>query len=151
MNQVNKYRVDLQFLRGISVILVLFYHLGVPGFDNGYLGVDIFFAVSGYLITGIIYREVQKDSFSIVDFYIRRTRRIIPLVSFICLFSLCVGIYSMLPDDLENLTQSIEYDYYTDRTLKVIIEENKITDDEAEEVHGKIISMLHESDEASHQ
>ena len=74
---------------------------------NGYLGVDIFFVISGYLITSLIYKELKNKSFSIWKFYERRIRRIIPLLLFITTISLCVGFFIMLPDDLENLAQSV--------------------------------------------
>lgn len=73
----------------------------------GFLGVDVFFVISGYLITKIVYQEVSDGRFSIVQFYLRRTRRIIPLVLVTCLVALMIGIFVMLPDDLENLSQSI--------------------------------------------
>ncbi|THB73266.1 MAG: acyltransferase [Gammaproteobacteria bacterium] len=102
---INGYRDDIDGLRAIAVLSVIFFHFGF--LPNGYLGVDVFFVISGYLITGIIYNELNEKRFSIVNFYLRRTRRIIPLALFICLVSLVVGIATMLPDDLENLAQSI--------------------------------------------
>lgn len=100
-----KYRKDIDGIRALAVLSVIFYHFGL--LPNGYLGVDIFFVISGYLITGIIYRDISENRFSILNFYLRRTRRIIPLVSFMCLTALVIGIFTMLPDDLENLAQSI--------------------------------------------
>jgi peptidoglycan/LPS O-acetylase OafA/YrhL len=101
----NYYRLDIDGIRSIAVLAVVFFHLGF--LPNGYLGVDVFFVISGYLITKIIYSETLENKFSIVQFYIRRIRRIIPLVLFINLIALIVGIFVMLPDDLENLNQSI--------------------------------------------
>ncbi len=99
------YRTDIDGLRAFAVISVILFHLGfVP---NGYLGVDIFFVISGYLITGIVYREVVNDKFSILKFYERRIRRIIPLVLFTTLVAFIIGLLFMLPDDLENLSQSV--------------------------------------------
>ena len=105
LNEAPKYRTDIDGLRAIAVIAVIIFHLGfIP---NGFLGVDMFFVISGYLITGIIYREWSEGRFSIQNFYERRIRRIIPLVTFICLVALGLGIAVMLPDDLENLSQSV--------------------------------------------
>lgn len=99
------YRGDIDGLRAIAVLAVIAFHFGV--FPWGYLGVDVFFVISGYLITGIIYREAGEGRFSIVQFYLRRIRRILPLVALICLVALVLGLAIMLPDDLENLAQSI--------------------------------------------
>ena len=103
MNKI--YRTDIDGLRAIAVISVILFHLGY--LKNGYLGVDIFFVISGYLITGLIFNEVEQNKFSVIKFYIRRVRRIVPLLLFITLVALVLGIIFMLPDDLENLCQSI--------------------------------------------
>lgn len=99
------YRIDIDGIRGLAVISVILFHLGY--LPNGYLGVDVFFVISGYLITGIVYNEVKENTFSILKFYERRIRRIIPLVLFTTLIAFILGICFMLPDDLENLSQSI--------------------------------------------
>jgi Acyltransferase family len=72
-----KYRVDVDGLRAIAVLAVLAYHyrLPVPG---GFTGVDVFFVISGYLITSILFREIEDGCFSLSNFYVRRVRRIIP-------------------------------------------------------------------------
>jgi peptidoglycan/LPS O-acetylase OafA/YrhL len=106
MASLNKiYRTDIDGLRAVAVISVILFHLGF--LPNGYLGVDIFFVISGYLITGIVYNEVVENKFSVVKFYERRLRRIFPLVLFTCLAALILGLVFMLPDDLENLCQSV--------------------------------------------
>jgi peptidoglycan/LPS O-acetylase OafA/YrhL len=99
------YRDDIDGLRAIAVLAVYFFHCGL--LPNGYLGVDIFFAISGYLITGILAREAQTGTLSILDFYGRRVRRIIPLCLLVSFFALLLGYFVMLPDDLENLAQSV--------------------------------------------
>lgn len=105
ITEAPKYRTDIDGLRAIAVVAVIIFHIGA--IPNGFLGVDMFFVISGYLITGIIYREWSEGRFSILNFYERRIRRIIPLVTFICVVALALGIWVMLPDDLENLSQSI--------------------------------------------
>lgn len=119
----NKYRKDIDGIRALAVLSVIIFHFGY--LPNGYLGVDIFFVISGFLITGIIYREILENRFSISNFYIRRTRRIIPLVSFICLIALVIGILTMLPDDLENLAQSvIATNFFGNNILQVLTTKN---------------------------
>jgi Predicted acyltransferases len=103
MNKI--YRTDIDGLRAIAVISVILFHLGYIA--NGYLGVDVFFVISGYLITGLVYNEVEENSFSVLNFYERRIRRIIPLVLFTTLVAFLLGLVFMLPDDLENLCQSV--------------------------------------------
>ncbi len=117
------YRKDIDGLRAYAVLAVVIFHIG--SLPNGFLGVDVFFVISGYLITGIIYRKILDKSFSIKEFYIRRTKRIIPLVSFICLVSLILGVKFMLPDDLENLAQSvIATNLFNNNTLQVLTTKN---------------------------
>jgi peptidoglycan/LPS O-acetylase OafA/YrhL len=99
------YRDDIDGLRALAVISVVLFHLGYVA--NGYLGVDVFFVISGYLITGIIYRQSLNKKFSLLNFYERRIRRIIPLVLFTSLIAFLLGILFMLPDDLENLSQAV--------------------------------------------
>ena len=84
---------------------VIAFHFGF--LPNGFLGVDVFFVISGYLITGIIYKELTDNKFSIVNFYLRRTRRILPLTLFVVFVALLTGMIVMLPDDLEKLAQSV--------------------------------------------
>ena len=73
-----KYRADIDGLRAIAILPVVLYHTGFSLFLGGFVGVDIFFVISGYLITKIIYDEIRQDRFTIAGFYIRRIRRIFP-------------------------------------------------------------------------
>lgn len=73
-----KYRPEIDGLRAIAVVSVIFFHGKLPGFSGGFIGVDVFFVISGYLITSILLRELESESFSIARFYERRMRRILP-------------------------------------------------------------------------
>ena len=84
------YRPDIDGLRAIAVIGVVLYHIGL-GFPGGYVGVDVFFVISGYLITGIIARDLHRGSFSMLDFWVRRIRRILPAVTATVIVCLIIG------------------------------------------------------------
>lgn len=75
---MNSLRTDIQVLRGHAILLVLLYHAGTGIFDAGYLGVDIFFVISGFLITSLIKTRVETKTFSFQEFYIRRAKRLLP-------------------------------------------------------------------------
>lgn len=89
-----KYRPEIDGLRAIAVLSVVIYHAEIAlfGFENilpgGFIGVDIFFVISGFLITSIILRETQESRFSFADFYERRARRILPALFFVMLVSI---------------------------------------------------------------
>ncbi len=85
-----KYRPDIDVLRAIAVLAVVFYHAHIPYFQGGYIGVSIFFVISGYLITGIIKRKIENNSFSFLEFYENRLRRILPAL--LVIVSCCVFI-----------------------------------------------------------
>lgn len=117
---MHTYRSEIDGLRTIAVISVILYHLGYVA--NGYLGVDVFFVISGFLITKIINREIEEKRFSIVNFYLRRTRRIIPLVLFINIIALIIGLLVMLPNDLKDLAQSIfATNFFSNNILEYIL------------------------------
>lgn len=100
------YRADIDGLRAISVLSVIFYHLDFTLFSGGYIGVDIFFTISGYLITSIIIFEKNKNNFSYTNFLNRRIRRIIPILILVIFFTLIVGVIFSMPTDLNQITNS---------------------------------------------
>lgn len=100
------HRRDIDGLRALAILPVLLFHAHVPGFSGGYVGVDIFFVISGFLITGIIAREVDAGRFSIVGFYERRFRRIMPALSVMILVVLGLSAWLYLPGDLEGVPKS---------------------------------------------
>jgi len=101
------YRPEIDGLRAIAVLAVMLYHTGYPWFRGGYLGVDVFFAVSGFLITGILVGNAEHAAMPLSRFYMRRIRRIIPALTVMCLVTLPFACWLMIPDDLENYGQSL--------------------------------------------
>jgi peptidoglycan/LPS O-acetylase OafA/YrhL len=101
------YRPDIDGLRAIAVLAVVFYHYGFSGFSGGYIGVDVFFVISGYLITALIFSEMRNGHFSLTSFYERRVRRIFP-----ALFAFLTGVTLLsfallLPSDLARFGKSL--------------------------------------------
>src|SRR4051794_22687109 len=95
------FRPDIEGLRGIAVLLVVLFHCGVPGFRGGYIGVDVFFALSGYLITGLIVAEIEKTAaFSFRNFYARRVRRLLPASGLMVVGVLSAGVVLYSPLEL---------------------------------------------------
>ncbi len=101
-----QYRPEVDGLRAIAVLPVLFFHAGLEIFSGGYVGVDIFFVISGYLITSILLRDLEKDRFSLLTFYDRRIRRIFPALIVVILVTLALAWALMLPKDLVDTGQS---------------------------------------------
>jgi peptidoglycan/LPS O-acetylase OafA/YrhL len=101
------YRADIDGLRAIAVLSVVFFHLWRQGLSGGYLGVDMFFVLSGYLITAIIWREVQEDRFSVVRFYDRRIRRIMPALLLLLFVTTLASLVLLLPSDLVGYSRSL--------------------------------------------
>ncbi len=102
-----KYRAEIDGLRAIAVITVMFFHAGFKYFHGGYIGVDIFFVISGYLITTIILTELEEGKFSLVLFYERRARRIIPPLFVVMAASLLYAWFWLLPVDMREFSQSL--------------------------------------------
>lgn len=100
-----KYRAYVDGLRAIAVLPVLFFHADL-GFTGGYVGVDIFFVISGFLITSLILRELEAGHFSFVKFWERRVRRIMPAVTVVVLASLVAGWFLLLPQAFKELAES---------------------------------------------
>ena len=95
-----KYRSDIDGLRAVAVVPVLLYHAGIPGFGGGYVGVDVFFVISGFLITQLIHGELQEGRFSLVTFYERRMRRIFPALIAMLVVASIIASWLLLPRNL---------------------------------------------------
>ncbi len=106
-SHVIRYRSDLDGLRAIAVWSVIVYHLSRSTLSGGYLGVDMFFVLSGYLITSIIWREQQQRHFSIIRFYDRRIRRILPALIALLVFTTAAAAAILLPTDLIGYGKSL--------------------------------------------
>lgn len=100
------YRPDIDGLRAIAVISVVVFHFNNGWLPGGFIGVDVFFVISGFLITGIVHREVVEGKFTFRAFFIRRVRRILPAALFVTLMTLLVGMMFMLPADSKDLAES---------------------------------------------
>ncbi|MDH5637566.1 MAG: acyltransferase [Nitrospinota bacterium] len=103
---MNHYRPDIDGLRAVAVVSVVLFHAGFAGVPGGFVGVDVFFVISGYLITGIIQRDLERGEFSLAGFYERRARRILPALYFILFTCLAVGWFIYLPMDYKFLGKS---------------------------------------------
>src|SRR5262249_16599740 len=102
-----RYRPDIDGLRAIAVLLVVYYHGFPEVFRGGFIGVDIFFVISGFLITGIIARELGETRFSLVGFYVRRIRRIFPALIVVLAAVLVLGWFWMLPHAYAQLASDV--------------------------------------------
>ena len=102
-----KYRREIDGLRGLAVIPVIFFHAGFQGFSGGFVGVDVFFVISGYLITSIILYEKEKRSFSLASFYERRARRILPALFLVMLVCIPFAWFWLLPSAFEKFSNSL--------------------------------------------
>lgn len=102
-----QYRPEVDGLRTVAVIPVILFHAGFQLFSGGFVGVDIFFVISGYLITSIIYAELAAGHFSIVNFYERRARRILPALFFVLAACLPFAWLWLLPADAKAFAQSL--------------------------------------------
>lgn len=103
------YRPDIDGLRALAVLPVVWFHVDLPFLTGGFVGVDIFFVISGYLITGIIFREVKEQRFSYLGFYERRMRRIFPALLAMITTTLAVGYFALFPSEYTSLATSSIY------------------------------------------
>lgn len=114
-----KHRNDINGIRAIAIIAIIAFHSGY--LPSGFLGVDIFLVISGFFITKLIYQQINNNHFSLIAFYLGRIRRIVPLTLFVGLISLVIGSVTMLPDDMENLAQSvIATNFFSNNILQAI-------------------------------
>lgn len=102
-----EYRREIDGLRALAVVPVMLFHAGFQTFSGGFVGVDIFFVISGYLITTIILSGLQHEKFSLLSFYERRARRILPALFLVMAVSSILAYAWMMPDEFKNFGQSL--------------------------------------------
>ena len=105
--EVMDYRREIDGLRALAVLPVILFHAGFQSFSGGFVGVDVFFVISGYLITSIILSELQAGEFSLIRFYERRARRILPALFLVMFMCLPFAWFWLLPNDLKSFSQSL--------------------------------------------
>ena len=102
-----KYRAEIDGLRALAVVPVILFHAGLELFSGGFVGVDVFFVISGYLITTILIEDIENKRFSIVNFYERRARRILPALFFVMIVCIPFAWMWMLPSQMKDFSQSL--------------------------------------------
>lgn len=103
-----RYRPHIDGLRGIAVVAVILYHAKLLGFTGGFVGVDIFFVISGFLITSIIVRDLTAGTFSLLGFWERRVRRILPALSVVMFCCIVAGYFLILyPPDYHHFGSTV--------------------------------------------
>lgn len=106
-NQTISYRPDIDGLRALAVIAVVFFHVSPTMLPGGYVGVDIFFVISGYLITSIIIKNLLSKTFSLKDFFIKRSIRIFPSLALVLIVTLFLGWWLLLPNEFTQLGKHV--------------------------------------------
>lgn len=107
------YRPEVDGLRAVAVLIVLFFHAGVPGFRGGFVGVDVFFVISGYLITRLILGELDGDRFTFARFYGRRARRLFPAMFATLAATFVASLFILSPLHLEELSLSLVHTLFS--------------------------------------
>lgn len=98
-----KYRPDVDGLRAVAILSVLVFHAFPFYLPGGFIGVDIFFVISGFLISTIIFSSLERERFSLIEFYVRRVLRIFPALNLLIIFWLVVGWFTLLADEYGQL------------------------------------------------
>lgn len=101
------YRREIDGLRALAVLPVILFHAGFKVFSGGFVGVDVFFVISGFLITTIILAELEVGKFSLINFYERRARRILPVLFFVMLLCLPFAWMLLIPEDMRSFSHSL--------------------------------------------
>ena len=100
------YRPDVDGLRAVAVLSVVFCHAGFS-FPGGFIGVDVFFVISGYLIVGLILKELKRGTFTLANFWERRVRRIMPALVVVAVVTFVAGWFILMPEDFASFGKSV--------------------------------------------
>lgn len=141
--RIIRYRADIDGLRAVAVLSVMLFHIQYSWVPGGYTGVDIFFVISGFLITRIIGREIEDGTFSLRAFYVRRIRRILPVFYTVLVFTMTVGVIVLLPADLRGFLASLRHALYFTANLYFAREQGyfDISSDEKPLLHTWSLSI----------
>ncbi|MDU0355988.1 acyltransferase [Paraglaciecola aquimarina] len=102
-----KYRQDIDGLRAIAVMAVVLFHFGVSTLSGGYAGVDVFFVISGFLISSILMKDVETKQFTFLQFYEKRVRRLFPALFATIIVSTLVAYFLFMPEEFREFGQSV--------------------------------------------
>ncbi|MDR0468223.1 MAG: acyltransferase [Campylobacteraceae bacterium] len=126
------YRSDIDGLRAFAVLSVFIYHLNNNWLGGGFIGVDIFFVISGFLITKIIYTDIINNQFSFKAFYQRRINRILPVFFFVMFVSFIVALFVLLPNDFRDFLYSLRNTFYIAQNIHFAKRTNGYFDNDVE-------------------
>ncbi|MEI8608951.1 acyltransferase [Enterovibrio sp. Hal110] len=104
-----KYRPDVDGLRAVAVLLVIIFHFNKDILPSGFIGVDVFFVISGFIITSAIYPQMKSGTFTFLDFYEKRIKRILPLFYIVAISSLITAYFLFSPNDFSGFADSLRY------------------------------------------
>ena len=99
------FRYDINGLRALAVLSVVIFHFAEEKLPGGFIGVDVFFVISGYLMTSIIINKLDKDRFNLMEFYFARINRIIPALAVLCASLLLIGFVALSPVEYAKLSK----------------------------------------------
>ena len=140
-NKLIAYRPEIDGLRAIAVLPVVIFHAFPGRLPGGFVGVDVFFVISGYLITKIIYKEVRAGRFSIIRFYSRRARRIFPALILVILGCLVAGWYLLLPTEFRSLGKHTFFGSFFSQNINLLLEAGYFDSSSKEKVHLHLWSL----------
>lgn len=123
-----KYRADVDGMRALAILAVLFFHAYPNSLPGGFVGVDVFFVISGYLISSIIFRGLTLGSFSFFDFYARRVRRIFPAVTVVLLASFILGIFLVSPYVMNEMVREAPYAAFFVENVRLFLQHGQYWD-----------------------